>query len=39
MGWSCGKNRRRQICKEIRCPERGGEKELRKTENVMGGLH
>ena len=24
---------------EIKCPESCGEKEVRKTENVMGGLH
>ena len=27
-----------QLAKEIRCPESGGKKEARKTENAMTGL-
>ena len=38
MSRSCGKNGRRKTGKEIRCPESGGEKEARKTDNTMGEL-
>ena len=38
MGWLCGKIGRLKAGKGCRCPESGGKTEVRKTENVMGGL-
>ena len=36
MDWSCGMNGRKKSGKENRCPESGGENEVRKTEIAMG---